>query len=123
MAAKAQPKPDHAALATADAWRPKPGMEWRVRPAGYGPPSQWPRPAFYGTEADVRWEAEGWEVPHVVERAYRYGYRVPTPPPLTVHQLALEGLAQQHPGNVWRITPEGERRLADHARPTAAVPR
>ena len=107
---------------TGPPWKPRPGTEWRVRPTGptLAGPSTWPRPArlapddFTAELIADDWRAEG--QPCVVEQAVPYGYRVATPPPLTMKQLAAEGLAQQRPGNVWIIEPEGLRRLAVHAR-------
>lgn len=108
-------KPKAAAEPVEPPYQAAPGLGLRVRPLSGEGPHKWPRPAFYtDDEQEAEQVAADWEwdgVRCIVEVAVRYGYRAKTPPPLTVAKLAAEGLAQQEPGNVWRIHPEGQRRL------------
>lgn len=120
MAAKRQTKPKAEAAPAAPPWVPRPGTEWRVRPLSGEGPHKWPRPAYYtADDFDAEVTADGWVregVPCIVEMAVPYGYRAPTPLPLPMAELAHAGLAEQRPGNVWHVSPEGHRRLVEHAR-------
>lgn len=120
---KAATKPKPTPEVVAEPYRARLGEGWRVRPISGEGPHKWPRPAHYTDDRDEaeqvasEWEWEG--VPCIVEVAVEYGYRAWSPPPLTVAQLGAEGLAQQRPGNVWIVSPEGQRRLLQ----SMAVPR